>query len=117
MYTCDKGKEVFIDPAPFDRELHILPVTLAAVGRRGWGNDKHDYPDSWTFGALTIKIKINGNVATLGTLRTSDVNRVVSRGFSCTVPANSETFISTSLPDKNHVSGIPNDITIMLTKK
>lgn len=117
MYTCDKGKEVFIDPAPFDRELHILPVTLAAVGRKGWSHSDTIYPNTWTFGALTIKIKINGNVATLGTLRTSDVNMVVSRGFSCTIPANSETFISTSLPDKNHVSGIPNDITIMLTKK
>ena len=117
MYTCDKGKEVFIDPAPFDRELHILPVTLTAVGRKGWSHSDTIYPDTWTFGALTIKIKINGNVATLGTLRTSDVNMVVSRGFSCTVPANSETFIRTSLPDKHNISGIPNSITIMLTKK
>ena len=117
MYTCEKGKEIFIDPEPFDRELHILPVTLAAVGSPGWGNTNHDYPDTWAFGTLTIKIKINGNVTVLATLRTSYVNMVVSRGFSRTVPANSETFISTSLPDKHNISGIPNSITIMLTKK
>lgn len=117
MYKCNKDDTIVIPPEPFDRSLNILPVTLAAVGRAGWGNDKHDFPDSWSYGSLQITVANNGSIVLLERLSTTRVNMVVSKGFSCLVPANTVTAVSAHLPSKDCASGIPDDITIMLTKR
>lgn len=117
MYKCNKGDTVVIPPEPFDRILNILPVTLTAVGRAGWGNDNHDYPDRWLYGVLQITVANNGRIVLLERLSTTQVNMVVSKGFSCLVPANTTTAVSAHLPSKDIANGIPDDITIMLTKR
>ena len=117
MYICNKGESIVIPPEPFDRQLNILPVTLGAVGSAGWGNDNHDYPDSWSYGEIQITVANNDHVVLSERLKTTRVNMVVSKGFLCIVPAYTVSAVSLHLPDKHNTSGIPDNITIALTKK
>lgn len=119
MYTCLKNSSVTIAPEPFERELVILPVTLVAVGIPGWGNDNHDYPDSWACGRLDIAITDNANSKVISSTRieTSYLNLTASKTLLTTIPANSTFIVSTITPDKYKRAGIPGFITIMTLKK
>ncbi|MCX8650969.1 host specificity protein J [Gilliamella sp. B2779] len=117
MHLCHKGRSITINPEPFDRDMVILPLTLNAIGRKGSGGDKEEQ-FYWRYGWLRIIIKNNANSEFIErNLMTSTENLTVSTTLSVTVPSNVTFFVTTELPSKSRVDGIPDFITIMTVKK
>ena len=119
LYTCPKNGMVIIDPAPFDRQLCILPVTLTAVGHRGSGHgDNMASPDYWSCGTLDIIIgdRINYPRGFKHRMKTDVLNLAVCWSYSTLIPANATYFIQANTPDKHKTTGIPDFITALVLK-
>ena len=119
FYTCPKNGMVIIESEPFDRQLCILPVTLAAVGNYGGGHGDTNYPDYWNCGTLDIIIgdRINYPRGFVNhQMSTSKINLTVCWSHSTIVPANKTYFIRTRTPDKHNTAGIPDFITALVVK-
>ena len=119
LYTCPKNGMIIVDPAPFDRQLCIMPVTLTAVGHEGWGHgDNMASPDYWSCGTLDIIIgdRINYPRGFKHRMKTDVLNLAVCWSYSALIPANSTFFIQTKTPDKHKTTGIPDFITALVLK-
>ena len=119
FYTCPKNGMVIIESEPFDRQLCILPVTLAAVGYYGGGHGDTNYPDRWDCGTLDIIIGDRDHYPygfVDHQMSTSKINLTVCWSHSTIVPANKTYFIRTKTPDKYNTTGIPDFITALVVK-